>query len=196
MGAITEYIENHTSILIALSAGLTALVTLWKYIKKPFLWIHKAIKAVNKIETLDSHFKTNGGSTPLDKLNKIGEQINDIHVKVFKLHHRQNFFLDDEDFGYFECDLEGNNTYVNKTYARELKTTIDQLENKNWVNFINDENYEEKWRNAFKDQRSFESDVTFKDGEGKNIKARVKAKEVRTGDGLIGYIGIITFQKN
>ena len=104
--------------------------------------------------------------------------------------------MDDEDFGYFECDLEGNNTYVNKTYARELKTTVDQLENKNWVNFINDENYEEKWRQAFNDQRSFESDVTFKDSEGNDIKAKVKAKEVRTGSGLIGYIGIITFQKN
>lgn len=196
MGSITEYIENHTSIVITISAVVTAFVSLWKHIKKPFQWFKKAVNAIDKIENLDAQFKTNGGSTPLDKINKIGEQIEDIHTKVFKLHQRQNFFLDDESFGYFECDLEGNNTYVNKTYAKKLKVNCEDLENKNWVNYIHDDDYEEKWTSAFKDQRSFESDVTFKDGEGNDIKARVKAKEVRTGDGLIGYIGIITFQKN
>lgn len=193
MGSITEYIENHTSIVITISAVVTAFVSLWKHIKKPFQLFKKAVNAIDKIENLDAQFKTNGGSTPLDKINKIGEQIEDIHTKVFKLHQRQNFFLDDESFGYFECDLEGNNTYVNKTYAKKLKVNCEDLENKNWVNYIHDDDYEEKWTSAFKDQRSFESDVTFKDSEGNEVKTYIKVKEVRGSNGLLGYIGIINF---
>lgn len=95
--------------------------------------------------------------------------------------------LEWDDKGFFMCDADGGNYWVNRTYVLSVGALDkESLLGFNWVGLVEDyPQYEAAFREAFAQHRAFEGVVRFKNG----VEGRVKTKP--TDDG--GYIGSIKF---
>lgn len=153
--------------------------------------MHSDVKAIDErskqnafgIAELKAQFHPNGGSSIKDQLNHMQLQIHDLAKK-------NKVDMEMSIHGIFQCDINGRNAYVNKTYANMLGVTKEDLLGRNWEQYIVSDDYQDKWRSAFDAERDFHANVTFLDIDGNKVPGRITA--TRFGDGYAGYI---EFQK-
>lgn len=207
-----QYIADHLwTKLVIIAAFLATIEKLWKPIrwgingtKKAGQWGKRAVGAVKLIEQMDSRskahaekidshgialdylmkeFKPNGGSSLKDQMNKMEMQVQELAKK-------NKVDMEMSHHGIFQCDMEGRNSYVNKTYANMIGVTKEELLGRNWEQYIESDDYLTKWEAAFEAERDFHANVVFIDVDGTRLPCKISA--TRFGDGYAGYID---FQK-
>ena len=160
----------------------------WKY--KPLRRFYKALDLIeenNKMHSelrvqmesmkkkFDEEFTYNGGKSSKD---------------ILRLLLAQNYFMfDKHQYGIFMCDKEGDNFYVNRTYADELHCQIEDLKHRGWENFVmNSEEYKEIWAEKLSRNNSFTVDIDLRRTNGELITATIDCSPLNTVDGFMGYV--------
>lgn len=149
--------------------------------------IFKNLSEINEsLIKINSQLKTNGGSTLLDKINRI-------ETRMIVREHTDNALLQDDEKGIFRCDITGSNLWVNRTYARWLGCGTNELLSFGWRRFIDTdelEKYSKVWQAAFKDGCEFDYVVTYTDTQGDKIRLLIRATPITDDKNeVIGYIG-------
>lgn len=129
-----------------------------------------------------------------------GKSLND---RVCRIEHRQivkelqeRAILEDAENGIFHCDNQGKNTYINRTYAKILKTTKDSLMGYGWRRYVKfDSEYETRWKAAFEEGREFSINLVFEDEDGEEISCHVSLYALSSPDiqnGHLSFLGIVS----
>ena len=181
----------------AITAGsiITTVTIFWKKILAFFKFFYRAYIAVDKIYAIEKQVHGNGGGSLPDKIDKLINLVTDLKNDIYRLHQIQIILSNAVDYGFFYCDLEGNNTEVNRIYSKALGLQNEDLLGKNYLNYIdNHEEYEKIWEKAFSKRRNLEAKVNFvKDGV--LIPSTIKTTLLYDTSGPCGYIGFIYFNQ-
>ncbi len=193
--------------LVAVAAVIGIIERLWKPIriardagKRTATFAKRFVGSVNHIESMredvteikckiDAHeialdylqkeFRPNGGSSTRDQLNHINMQLQRVAQK-----HKVDMEMSSN--GIFQCDKDGNYSYVNKTLANALGVTKEDLYGRNWENYFGSKEFKDKWFEGIKSGRDtlFYTEIADIDGE----KIKVKISTTPFDDGYTGYI--------
>jgi PAS domain S-box-containing protein len=145
---------------------------------------------VASIDFIQGHMKTNGGSSMMDKLNRI-----EALVMMTSGQHRA--MMIDHPQGIFTTDAGGRTDWVNRTYCRLLGVTMEESVGFNWKNFIYDDTEREayfiEWEVAVRDRREFIRVVRCSHAtNGTMVYLKVRAYPFASTQGNAGgYIGMV-----
>jgi PAS domain S-box-containing protein len=208
---ITEVVVGTSSLIVLIFKYRELLGFTWKLLKlsfKPVLCVIRWIKLARKIEQnqeknderianleksileltsfVREKLSPNGGSSPVDAIKRIE---NCLAVSEA----RQIALLNSDQHGIFYCDLQGKNTWVNRTYARFLGCGTNELMGFGWKKFIQTEElarYAKVWEAAFKDGCEFEDTVTFVNASNEKVNLHISVSMVTNEKGqIVSYIG-------
>jgi PAS domain S-box-containing protein len=169
----------------------------WRWIKLARKLESAQEKNENRFDSLEKSIKDltlfvkeklspNGGSSPVDAIKRIEN-------RQIASDARQAALLNDANDGIFYCDVNGRNSWVNRTYARFLGCGTNELLGLGWKKFIHTDElkrYHQVWSEAFADGCEFEDFVTFYDVENKPIKLKIAANAIQNEKGeTVSYIG-------
>ena len=181
-----------------------------KTLKRPFLWIaalakmpfrlnDEAIAARVRMDIMESilndlakfvkkELTYNGGSSTLDAIRRIEN-------RIIEQEYAQNALVLDSENGFFRCSLDGQNKWVNRTYARYLGCGTSELLGFGWKRFIKTDElrrYNNVWQDAFKDGCEFEDVVEFTDVDHKSIKLQIATCPIIDDKGkILSYVGTV-----
>ena len=143
------------------------------------------------IPSIYSELTPNHGSSIKDKIDKIDKKV-DENTKVTNLIcHRQRWILDNRSEPIFECDINGNCTWVNEKYCQLTKHNISHFIGNGWKSMIHEEDRErviQEWESAVEDKRSSTCTYRIVDADGNIYHISV----ISTINDIYGYIGTIT----
>ena len=134
----------------ALAGCAGSLAVLWKWV------IHPTVKHARRVGTLlvdiegvVQDLQPNSGTSLRDAVMRI-------EGRLIVMERVQQAVFQDGDVGVFQCDADGRNTYVNRTYCRKIGASKDQMMAFGWRSFISPEerdNYDDEWQPAFMEGR-------------------------------------------
>ena len=128
----------------------------------------------------------NGGTSIPDSIKRIEN-------RQIALESKNNALLNDTSNGVFFCELNGRNSWVNRTYARFLGCGTAELLGFGWKRFIKTEElarYSKIWESAFHDGCEFEETVQFVNTHGEKINLHINVSAVLNEKGeTVSYIG-------
>lgn len=130
----------------------------------------------------------NGGSSTLDAIKRIEN-------RIIEQEYSHNALLLDSEEGVFRSDLNGQNKWVNRTYARYLGCGTNELLGYGWKRFIRTQElirYNGVWQNAFKDGCEFEDVVEFTDTDHNVVRLRISVCPIIDDKGkVLSYVGTV-----
>lgn len=164
---------------------------LW-YITKAFLRPAKNflreifISDREQLKFIASQFYRNGGGSVLDRLETL-------QSSVLKIDRRQRAFSDLERMPIFETDENRRNVYVNKSYARILKTDDSSILGFGWKSFVHPDDKERVIKSSMecaKECRIYTDSFRMVDLDGESHTFDVIAYPQTDRDGKFGgYVG-------
>lgn len=145
-------------------------------------------KMADRIEFIFSELTPNHGSSLKDQVNKIQKDINENTVFTKQICHRQRWILDNRDEPIFECNCDGEYTWINEKYKSLVNYDSKDLLGHGWKTIIHSEDRDRvchEWDSAVEDKRNSNGEykIVTKDGKIYNVSSVV----VRTDN--LGYIG-------
>jgi PAS domain S-box-containing protein len=143
--------------------------------------LHEEVSEVRLL--IEKELKHNGGTSLKDALRRT-EQL------VQRLAAQAHVGMELHPYGIFMCDFDGNNFYVNRTYANKLGATKEELMHLGWEDFVED--YSRNWVDVFKKGKDLSADVVFRTKSGEIVSCRVIATVL---DGMGGYMGYLIFEQ-
>lgn len=152
----------------------------------------------NNVREILKEVKPNSGTSLKDKVDKIEKQISVDSNLINIICRRQKWLLDNRPEPIFECDVNGNCTWVNEKYCQLLQHDVDYFLGNGWKNGVHGEDLEmveKEWERAIKDKRSSTSTHRVVDREGNVYKVKVIATR-NDNHGYIGHIEIVYDKKD
>lgn len=163
-------------------------------IKKGYLNIKTEYDKICKIHTMIpsiySELTPNHGSSIKDKIDKIDKKVDETTKVTNLICHRQRWILDNRSEPIFECDANGNCTWVNEKYCQLTKHNISHFIGNGWKSMIHEEDRErviQEWESAVEDKRSSTCTYRIVDADGNIYHISV----ISTINDIYGYIGTI-----
>ena len=156
----SDYLNNIGSFLSGVAAITGVIWAIVKFIVRPFRKICSFIW--HKLNAIDELL-----TSSQDKDIKIDNMIatlTHMETQLVRNELHQNALLRDNIYGIFECDLNGNNIYANRTYSKTLGVANTDLLEQGWMRYIHPEDlpkYSAIWKDEFSACREFECDVRF-----------------------------------
>lgn len=152
-----------------------------------FETLEKSVQGIDKF--IREKLTKNGGSSIFDAIKRIED-------RQIVSDGRQSALLNDSKHGYFFCNMDGRNVWVNRTYARFLDCGTNELMHFGWRKFIKTEElerYNKIWKNAFNDGCDFEQTVDFVNAHGEKVGLHISVSAVQNEKGeTTSYIGQVT----
>jgi PAS domain S-box-containing protein len=96
--------------------------------------------------------------------------------------------------GIYLTDPEGECVYTNPAYQRISGLTAIEAEGAGWRRALHPDDRDRvssEWYEAARRQLPFQSEHRFRHGDGTVVRTRVNAAEIRNGDVLVGYVGLV-----
>ena len=174
----------------AITAIITGVIAIYKLIVRPVYYHFKQIsKLISNVDCLVADLKPNGGSS-------LKDQINRIENRLIRGEMRSRALIRDYECGIFECDMNGNNIYVNRTYCKMINVPSSKLLGKEWLNFIHPihkNHYEVVWSEHFENCEEIEVDIIMINSNEDAIPVKIKAYPLKddTQTRCVGYFGMI-----
>ena len=184
MEIIFEYLEK----ILVISAAGGVLFGAFKWI----FTLNRNVKEILK------EVKPNSGTSLKDQVAKIEKQVSCDSNLINTICRRQKWILDTRPEPIFECDVNGNCTWVNEKYCQLLKHDVEYFLNNGWKNGVHGEDLEvveKEWEKAIKDKRSSTSIHRMIDREGNVYNVKVVATR-NNGYGYIGHIEVLDDKKD
>lgn len=102
------------------------------------------------------------------------DDISAIRKEVQTLSVSHSVALEMMDDGWFRCTNDGRNYVVNRAYANMLGVTKEQILDREWIQWIPDEEYHERWKRAMESESSFSAQTYMIKPSGERINVRIK----------------------
>ena len=160
-----------------------------------FKWVYTLNKNVKEIL---KEVKPNSGTSLKDKVDNIEKQVSRDSNLINTICIRQKWILDNRPEPIFECDTNGNCTWVNEKYCQLLQHDVDYFLGNGWKNGVHGEDLElveREWERAIKDKRSSVSTHRLVDREGTVYHVKVTATR-NDNYGYIGHIEVLDNKKD
>jgi PAS domain S-box-containing protein len=156
----------------------------------------KSMKEVKDIkpmlEEMRKELKTNGGSSVKDVVNSISKDTQKLTMRIEAEHRTVQE-------GIYECDLEGNCTYVNRYWCLLSGLLPDDALGSGWLRAIHPDDVrrvKEEWTDAVVRHADFIMSYRYVRPNGDIIKVKSHGTPLRTGNNIIlGYYGRV-FEAN
>ena len=187
----SDSFNTYEKIAAAITGGGVFLYKLIRYVyrlRKNKLEAEK--KMADHIEFIFSELKPNHGSSLKDQVNKIQIDINENSNFIKQISHRQRWILDNRDEPIFECNSQGEYSWVNEKYKEFVNYDSKDLLGYGWKNIIHSED---------RDRVCNELDSAIEDKRNSNCSYRIITKDgniytvssvsIRTDN--LGYIGTL-----
>lgn len=182
-------------LLAGIAAAIKVLWTLGKFLKKKWIamfsnvLIHEKIDHLAEcVQTLTGELLTNNGTSVKDSLLRLENSI------ALTSERQRARMLDSTELVY-ETDLEGNCTWVNRTYSRAVERGFEELMGKGWINVISEDmrdEVDEKWYESVQDNREFEMNIMYVKPSGEEFPVMVRSYKMRHNGKTIGFLGSVT----
>lgn len=195
---IIDHLETAGKIVGSLTAIAGFGFAVWKYIIKPIV---KHFETVAKIDEIYKEVKPNGGSSIKDGIQRLEDTILSVDEKITIIQETQDAFREDGPVGVFECSVEGENSYVNRTYAKWLGASKSDLMGFGWKNYLASfslkEDYDNEWKQAFQEGREVQFPIAFKKAStGEKFFCDIHAYPITNQEGVVEkYLGILYKEK-
>lgn len=185
---------------------IDAITFIFKQILKPFNGIVNFFNGIfrinQKISELEISFldlkeymkiikkeiTPNGGTSLADSIRRIES------ILIIK-DQTQKALLMDIERGIFQCDLDGKNIWVNRTYARLLKCGTNELLGHGWKKFIAPDvlkKYNEVWEMSFSEDSEYIYELVFSDINGDEVPLKLTVSAIHDSNkNCVGYIGVL-----
>lgn len=170
----------------------------YKWVIKPIIKHFKSIAELSrKTEKIYKEITPNGGSSIKDVIRRLDQRTISIEEKLNIMQGIQDAFREDGPIGIFECSVNGENFYVNRTYAKWLGCSKSDLIGFGWRNFLSDfskkDEYDEEWQQAFLEGREVRFPISFRGLDKKKFFCDVRAYPIKDANGNVtNYLGILS----
>lgn len=201
----------------ALISFLTAGKLAWNLLSPICLNIwgkfHEVISGIKRIktvmDTVDSMSKfigPNGGSSLMDKVNKltlstegISQQVERVHEdlssQIADLHIRTRMRLDLGKEIWWEADKNGSFVWLSKSYLELVHGQRNELLGNGWVSSVHEDDRSDafaEWRKCVNDSRDFRARFRIVSENGDSISTSTSAAPIRDANGSItGWLGAV-----
>lgn len=177
------------------------LFAVWKKLIKPRIELKKEEKRrdeelLTKINKIYEEVTPNGGGSIKDAIKRLEAKSAIIEEKINLMKSVQNAFREDGDAGIFQCDQEGRNFYVNRTYAKWLGVSKTDLMGFGWKNYLSSfserDDYDLEWKEGFKEGREVKFPIAYKNHLGERVFCDVHAYPILDSDkNVVNYLGVM-----
>ena len=179
-----DFIKNVNTGVVAIVALAGHLYFLWKKLK-PYTTITEDIQKIREELT------SNSGKSLKDCVKKIHHDVQANTDLTRTIMCRQRWILDNRSEPIFEADENGNFTWVNESFVRLTKRSIQDLLNNKWKNIVEESARDSAfshWDQAIKEKRNFEETIVVTDKKGRKFSTMCMATIQEDGK----YIGYLT----
>ena len=147
----------------------------------------KDIKEVKPmIEEMRKELKTNGGSSIKDVVNSISKDTQKLTMRV-----EADYRTVQE--GIYECDLDGNCTFVNRYWCSLTGLVPDDALGSGWLRAVHPEDktrVKEEWKEAVERHADFIMSYKYLKPSGEIVKVKSHGTPLKTNKGeIVGYYG-------
>jgi len=174
----------------AVTAIIGGAIALQKFILKPvYLHFRRIAKLMSNVDTIAADLRPNGGSS-------LKDQINRIEHRLIRGEMRSRALIRDYDCGIFECDINGYNSFVNRTYCKMVGAPMNKLLGMGWEQFIHPQyknEYDMLWTDRFQNCEEVDVDTALITSNGDKIDVKIKAYPLKdeTQTRCVGYFGMV-----
>lgn len=185
-------IQNYAIYAASISAILSALLIVYKKVVKPMIQHFKQwYDMLDKVDAIFEEITPNGGKSIKDKIDKIDKRLMLVGERF------RTYIADGE--AYFEADVKGNVTHVNRTYTRLVGRDASEVLGQGWQNVVAHKDRErvvKAWEGSLDDGRELTIELDFERPSGRMIPIRAQTYKMVTDEGeIVGYIGKVTPKK-
>jgi PAS domain S-box-containing protein len=209
--------------LVKVAAVAPLVWVMWKWVglgtlvKSIWKWLREVRSAMDSLERLTrfeqkldnitntqkefkEHFRPNGGSSFMDKINKLVAITEELSEGQHQLGERIHVQMQASDKAHFETDKTGQCLWANRTHNRLTGFPMTEVLGDNWINVIAPECRErafELWNNAVRRGRDFDEFLWYvepvpEDGHLVRYEVRVVAHPMKDRVGnVLGYLGTV-----
>ena len=178
-----EFVKGINTAVVALIALGGHLFFLWKKLK-PYTTITEDIQKIREELT------SNSGKSLKDCVKKIHVEVQANTDLTKTIMCRQRWILDNRAEPIFEADENGNFTWVNESFVRLTKRSVQDLLNNKWKNIVEESSRDSAffhWDQAIKEKRNFEETIIIVDKKGRKFSAMFMAA-IQEDDKYIGCL--------
>lgn len=194
-----EEFDFWAKLLGFIGAVSASTIGFYKFLIKPIYNHFKSIKELSeRTKTIYQEITPNGGSSIKDAVKRLEQRSIRIENSLIILQNIQDAIHEDGKIAIFECDINGSNIHVNRTYCKWIGVSKHELLKFGWKNFLSDselnKKYDKLWKEAFKEGREIEYSLLLRDDDdGKDFSCSVHAYPIKNEEGIIDrYLGLMS----
>jgi PAS domain S-box-containing protein len=194
-----EEFDFWAKLLGFIGAVSASTIGFYKFLIKPIYNHFKSIKDLSeKTKIIYQEITPNGGSSIKDAVKRLEQRSIRIENSLIILQNIQDAIHEDGNIAIFECDINGSNIHVNRTYCKWIGVSKHELLKFGWKNFLSDselnKKYDKLWKEAFKEGREIEYSLLLRDDDdGKDFSCSVHAYPIKNEEGIIDrYLGLMS----
>lgn len=191
-----EYFASNINNIVAIVTGLVTLGGIWWGFTKWF-WplirdIHTSFKQLDQIA---SEFRTNGGSSLRDVVNRLDETLLNVRDDAIKMEARQWAIVATLKDPIFEANEVGEYVRANPAYLALVERSVEEISGNGWENVILPEDRSRvwgEWHDAVVRMRTFETSYRVRSTSGAVYQVTCVAVPYFAPDeksNLLGYLG-------
>lgn len=176
-------------LISVLIGGGTICAVMWKYILGRYRKIKKEVETMRKldilipaiekmlpvIERMEKQLYPNGGSSPIDAINRIEvnmdgltANLKDLKYDLTDLKISQRSFFDSMEIAYWVSDEKGLCTFASNALCKLMGRTEDEIKGNNWATWLHPstKNVFDIWQDSIQNQMVFDEDYIYRRNDG------------------------------
>lgn len=182
--------EHPEAALVVLSSIGTAFVFLWrKWLKR----MSERRDFYTRLGKVLDQFQPNGGSSLVDRFERIEVNIRSLRSEIACLHAGQQFGYELSGDAIFWTDAEGSVTYMSRTFTKWTGWGVDELHGMNWQQRIiaqcDRERVVSRWLSTVAQGIVFDMSYHFQSRDGELIEVHTQAFPVTSEGKVVAYQG-------
>lgn len=200
---MVQKLEHFGVVLGTATSIVGVFYALYSYLKKKIEKERKLLELFTTINDLKqdiseirNEYRSNGGSSTSDKIDKITASIKRIEASFLFQEKMNNYIMISWGIGHWESDDKGSYIKVSPSYCHIAGRTEEELLDYNWINHICEDDRERiysSWKKAVEDKRDFSEIYCFVKADGNIQKVKGLAYHIYdVNRNLIGFFGTLT----
>lgn len=152
-------------------------------------------KLQQDVQGIRAQVSPNGGSSLSDAVNRTEKSVKALASNVALLSGTMRANADsDPRRALFECDADGENIWVNKTYMRWVNNSASELLGWGFINVIHTDDQDRvrnEWSRALKEERQYNLRHRITAGDGSAISVETVATPISVDGKIERWVGVI-----
>jgi PAS domain S-box-containing protein len=197
---VVPYIAAVVTALTALKLIVGAIVPMARKmgagVKSAIATVKRVGSVMDTVEKMSKYIGPNGGSSLMDKVNDLGDQIKELHEslnrRVGELQTLYRVSMDLRHELWWETDSMGSMVWVSRRYLELLHSRMADMAGNGWVSTIHSDDRDDvfaEWKRCVADSRDFRMKYRILDAGGVVLNVRSFASPIRSESEIVGWLG-------